>query len=109
MLDMLDLNNPNERCGFVLHDGTIVEIENCAEDPTRSYLMNSKQALPFIADDEVKATWHTHPQGEPNLSGEDYAGFLGWPDLEHIIIGIRDGKKCMMTYKVEDGVVIACD
>lgn len=92
-----------------MKDGTIVELENVAEDKENSYEMAPESVLPFLETGEVVSTWHTHPNGDPNLSGEDYAGFLGWPDLSHIIIGVRGGQPAMVTYRVDNGLVMICN
>jgi len=102
-------DDTEERCGLILKDGSIVEIENIAEEKTDGYDMNPAAVLPFLEADLIAGTWHTHPGGDPNLSGEDYAGFLAYPDLEHSIIGWRDGQVTVARYKIENGLVIACD
>lgn len=104
---LLQPTDTEERCGLVLKNGTIVEIENVADDKTNSYRMNPKGVLPFL--DQLAETWHTHPDSDPNLSGEDYSGFLAWPDLVHNIIGLRAGRVVVQRYRVDKGVVIACD
>lgn len=110
MLETLyDHNEPNERCGLVLKDGTIVEIENIAEEKTDGYEMNPVAVLPFLEADLIAETWHTHPKGDPNLSGEDHDGFLAYPDLVHSIIGWRHGAVTVTRWRVQDGLVIACD
>jgi len=98
-----------ERCGLILKDGSIVEIENVAEEKNNSYDMNPVAVLPFLEADLIAGTWHTHPRGDPNLSGEDYLGFLAYPDLEHSIIGHRSGQVFVQRYRVEKGLVIACE
>jgi proteasome lid subunit RPN8/RPN11 len=106
------LYNPSdtdERCGLILTDGSIVEIENIAEDKTDSYDMSPEAVLPFLDAGTIAGTWHTHPGGDPNLSGADYSGFLGYPELEHNIVGIRDGKITVTRWRVQDGLVVACD
>jgi proteasome lid subunit RPN8/RPN11 len=110
MLETLLLaSDTEERCGVLLKDGSIVEIENLAEDKENSYDMNPAPIVPLLEADAVAATWHTHPNGDCNLSGEDYKGFLSWPDLEHIIIGRRDGEVIVTRYRIEDGLVLTCD
>ena len=99
----------SERCGLVLTDGTIVEIENIAEDKTNSYLMNPEAVLPFLKDELIAETWHTHPKGDPNLSGEDQQGFLDYPDLVHSIIGWRNGAVTVTRWQIEEGLVVGCD
>ena len=100
-------SDTEERCGLILKDGSIVEIENVAEDKVNSYRMNPVGVLPFV--DDLAGTWHTHPEGDPNLSGEDYSGFLAWPELEHSIIGHRNGQVVVTRYRVQDGLVVQCD
>lgn len=106
---LLQPGDKNERCGLLLRDGTIVDIENIAEDPTIGFKMHPAQLVAFIDTGEVVATWHTHPDTDPNLSGEDYAAFHAWPDLCHKIVGRRDGKVIVTTFKVENGLVVECD
>lgn len=98
-----------ERCGLVLKDGTLIEIENVAEEKTDGYDMNPLAVLPFLEKDLIAETWHTHPGGDPNLSGEDYSGFLAYPELVHNIIGVRAGKVTITRWRIEHGLVIACD
>lgn len=99
----------DERCGIVLKSGEVIEVANLAEDKTDSYIMDPTAIAPLLAADEVAGTWHTHPGGSPNLSGEDYSGFLDYPDLEHTIIGVRDGTVVAQRYIIKDGLVVACD
>jgi proteasome lid subunit RPN8/RPN11 len=106
---LLRKGDTEERCGLVLKDGTIVDIPNIADDPKTSFEMDLEAALPYLDGDDVAATWHTHPGTDPNLSGEDYSCFLSWPDLEHVIVGMRDGKAAVSRYRVEQGLVISCD
>jgi hypothetical protein len=42
-----------------------------------------------------------------NLSEQDYAGFLQWPDLTHWIVGERDGEPLAIEYIVDNGLVVA--
>lgn len=104
---LLQPGDAAERCGFILKDGTIVEIKNVAPQPNEGYEMDPVEMLPHL--DDAVATWHTHPDTDPNLSGDDYSGFLSWPDMEHVIIGQRNGQNVVTRYKVEHGLVVACD
>jgi len=104
---LLQPDDVEERCGFILNDRLIVHVKNVAEDKSAGYEMDPTEALEYL--DEATATWHTHPDTDPNLSGEDYSGFLSWPDMEHVIIGRRAGKVVVARYKIENGLVIACD
>jgi proteasome lid subunit RPN8/RPN11 len=106
---LLQPGDTDERCGLILKDGTIVELANLASDPKTSFEMDLEAALPHLDSDTVAATWHTHPDGDPNLSGEDYSCFLSWPDLEHVIVGVLGGTVTVRRYRVEQGLVIACD
>lgn len=96
-----------ERCGLILSNGDVIEIANVAPDPTLSYEMDSASVLKWLED--TVGTWHTHPDTDPNLSDEDHDGFMAWPDLTHSIIGRRGGEVVVVTYKVEDGVLVVCD
>ena len=102
---LLRPNDQNERCGLLLSGDRIVEIDNIAPEPTEGFEMDPSQALGHIMTGEVVATWHTHVNGEPSLSGEDRMGFLAWPDLVHYVISKQGVKK----YKVDRGVVVECD
>lgn len=93
-----------ERCGLILKDDTIVEVQNVAANPETGYEMDPIAVLPYL--DLIAATWHTHPDGPSNLSGADYQSFRSWPDLVHIVIspsGVR-------RYCVDNtGVIFECD
>ena len=105
---ILNSDDVAERCGFVLTSGELVELNNIAEEPEKSYEIDPVAALPYVKAGAIAATWHTHPNADPNLSGDDHEGFLLWPDLEHCIIGVFQGKVTVRRYRVEDGLVIAC-
>lgn len=104
---LLQKGDTEERCGLILKDGTIVEIDNIHEDPTDGFKMDPVQVLPYL--EEAVGTWHTHPDTDPNLSGEDYSGFLSWPNLTHSIVGWRDGQASVQRYMIKDGLVVGCD
>jgi len=104
---LLQPGDQDERCGFILKDDTVVEITNVAKDKTLGYEMDPHEVLEYV--DDAVATWHTHPDTDPNLSGEDYSGFLSWPDMEHVIVGRRDGEVVVVRYRVQHGLVIECD
>jgi proteasome lid subunit RPN8/RPN11 len=105
---LLQPNDTVERCGLVLKDGSVVELNNLAAEPGHSFEMDHEAALPYFKRDEVAMTWHTHPDSDPNLSGEDYSSFLSWPDLVHAIIGVRDGKTVVEKFQIENGLVLVC-
>ena len=77
-----------ERVGFILEDGSIVEVENVANDPVKGFDVCAEDLMVFA--ERAVASWHTHPGVKANLSNEDYSAFLGWSNLEHYVIG-NDG------------------
>jgi proteasome lid subunit RPN8/RPN11 len=102
---LLKPTDTEERCGLLLAGNSLVEVKNIANDPVMGYLMDPEEVLPYLTNSMIVGTWHTHPNGSAQLSGEDFKGFLAWPQLVHYVIG-RDGVKC---YKVENGAVLECD
>lgn len=89
-----------ERCGLVLKNGKSVEVENTAVDPVTSFEISPAEMIK--KGRKVAATWHTHPGQSANLSHEDYAGFLNWPNLTHYIVG-TDGVR---AYRIQDGLIV---
>ncbi len=89
-----------ERCGFVLKDGTVVETRNVSTDSENGFDMPAEEIIQYA--DLAKATWHTHPNQNSNLSKEDMAMFLAWPDLEHVVVG-SDGVR---VFKARRNTVI---
>lgn len=69
-----------ELCGFILNDGSTVEVENLATDSKRDFSFNVEN-LP----NNVIGFWHSHPNNDENLSTEDYIKFLQFPDFIHRI------------------------
>lgn len=106
---LLKLDEKVERCGLILKDGTIVEIPNIAPEPANGFYMDSVKVLPYLEDDQISGTWHTHPQTDPTLSTEDHDTFTAWPMLQHFVIGIRDGKVTVVCYRMEEGALIGCE
>lgn len=102
-------NDLEERCGLILKDGTIVEIRNVHAEPEKGFKMAPTEFFRYIKSKKVTGTWHTHPQSDPNLSQEDYAGFLQWPDFDHYIRGERDGEPLTLKFRVDNGVVIGVE
>lgn len=94
-----------ERCGVVRPDGTIWQLANISREPQRGFVMEPRGFLAEL-DAGATETWHTHPGRDPNLSEDDMAGFRAWPHLVHHIIGIRDGKPAIETYKVIEGDIV---
>jgi proteasome lid subunit RPN8/RPN11 len=89
-----------ERCGFVLTDGEVVEVNNTHPEPEKGFVIPAASFRKY--EDRIVATWHTHPKANANLSQEDYKGFSQWPQLRHYIIGV-DGVR---AFEVTDGLVV---
>ncbi len=88
-----------ERCGVVLKDNSIVELENTHSEPKNNFAMVNIPA-------DAVALWHTHPHGCANLSVEDYHNFKNHPQYLHIIVGQRE----VAYYYVDtDGSVLRGD
>ena len=104
LIELLDPDMPDERCGFVLKDGSLVEVKDIHEEPQLGFHMDPAELILYV--DAAAATWHTHPQTSPNLSQDDYAGFLAWPNLQHHIVGRTPTGIEIRTYVVEDGVLV---
>lgn len=84
MQQILDLWDPYvEHCGFVLRDGSVVEVLNMHESPQDGFRISPEDILKHEAT--IIATWHTHPHTSGNLSVEDYRCFLNWPEWFHYI------------------------
>jgi proteasome lid subunit RPN8/RPN11 len=100
LLSKLQPEDQLEKVGFVLTNGSIVEVENICHDPENGFDVRGEDILKH--EDSAEATWHTHPGCDSNLSVGDHETFLGFPHLAHYIIGI-DGIRC---FKVEKGRVL---
>jgi proteasome lid subunit RPN8/RPN11 len=89
-----------ERVGFILIDGSIIEVENISSTP---YLTASVDPAFLVEnEDRLLASWHSHPGATSQLSGDDYQAFSNWPDLKHYIVG-SDG---VSSYIVVKGKVV---
>lgn len=75
-----------ERVGFVTLNKEIIEVTNTSDKPNEGFLVNPQDTI-NATKKGAWATWHTHPGQGANLSGEDYANFLRWPEFTHFIIG----------------------
>lgn len=102
--DQLEHGMP-ELCGVIMPDGDFVEVPNIHAEPALGFHMEPRTFLGLLGLGAV-ATWHTHPGKDPNLSDEDLVGFQQWPNLEHHIVGIRDGVPTVHSFKVDDGIVV---
>jgi proteasome lid subunit RPN8/RPN11 len=96
-------DDTKERCGFILKGNRMCEVVNVHPNPENGFEIDPEAIVRH--EDQLKATWHTHPNGDPNLSEDDYVCFLNWPHLEHYIVS----KNGIRRYVVEDGVVVNAD
>jgi proteasome lid subunit RPN8/RPN11 len=64
---------PFEACGFVMDDGSIIEIRNVAPNPAKGFEMDRLQLVEKISDkvSSIVAIWHTHPSGKAAPSKRD--------------------------------------
>ena len=80
-----------ERCGFILSDGSIIEAQNVSETPEEAFAILADDIL--VIEDDIIASWHTHPNHTSNLSEDDFIAFSNWPAWKHMILG-SDGLSC---------------
>lgn len=91
-----------ERVGFVARDGSIIEVVNISPDPYKSFIVRGEDIMKYAFDENIIATWHTHPQKDANLTVQDNEMFLNHPQLRHYIIG-TDGVRC---YRAKNRMVV---
>jgi proteasome lid subunit RPN8/RPN11 len=92
-----------ERCGLVLSDGMVFQLDNIHPDPERGFMISGVELFKYQT--MLAGTWHTHPGQSSVFSQEDHDGFMQWPDLTHFIVG-NDGVR---AYRVEDGIIREVD
>lgn len=79
---------PNEVCGFIMKDGSIIQVPNLHHDPKRGFLMAS-QCLETLNPYGIQAIWHSHPKGSLKPSKADIESIrVGaiWPEWEYWIV-----------------------
>lgn len=98
---LLDLYSKegNERVGFIVDD-EIVEVENLHPDPRKYFDVSIEDIEKYELISW--AIWHSQPMTTSQLSYEDYAGFVNFPEHKHIVIG-SDG---LRIYRVKNGAVV---
>ena len=89
-----------ERCGFILDDGQVLELKNIHPEPQKGFEIDAEEILRYIS--RIAAIWHTHPGSTSVLSGEDKLCMEMWPQVKHMIVG-KDG---ITTYRVVNGAVL---
>lgn len=100
---LFDSEEPQEKCGLILRDGTVIPVKNMHVDPEAGFIIDPQELIRY--EEQLWGTWHTHPKTGANLSQADYIGYLQWPTLHHFILGL-DGVRCFI---VEDGLVVEKD
>ncbi|MDR3436441.1 hypothetical protein [Telmatospirillum sp.] len=88
------LTGSEERCGFILPDGSLVEVKNLAKDREKEFRMDPATVVEY--EDKVWGSFHTHPNTTSNLSGDDFVAFTNYPSMHHVIIG-TDGVSCYVV------------
>lgn len=77
---LLEMWNPDEeRCGFLLFDGTVSVMSNVSESPECSWKMDTEEQVNFVRlhGPEIRALWHTHPNNRETPSELDEEG-IAW-------------------------------
>ena len=78
----------SERCGFILKDGTLVEVPNIHQEPSNFFTIDSEEIKKHL--DQIECFWHSHLDDNLNLSLDDYLSFLAYPDQRHRIYNSKD-------------------
>lgn len=92
-----------ERCGFILKDGAVIETINVHSQPQEHFKIADSDMLRY--GDSIRATWHTHPKTGPNLSVPDYFMFCRFPEWDHAIIS----KNAFRIYRAVGARVLICE
>ena len=65
---------PEEACGFILDDQTIIEINNSDPYPYKGFQMSGPDIAKKLTAEQIpriRAIWHTHPGGSTTPSALD--------------------------------------
>lgn len=103
MQKLFEFHSPSghERCGVILANGDVLEIENVHPNPADGFAM----PVEVLNVKEVVATWHTHPRTGPNLSVADYRAFQGFPRLRHYVVAARE----IWCYGMAGDILVQCE
>ena len=82
-----------ERVGFIINTNTIAEVQNNSSDPENGFMVSPEDIERYTEEQVAAASWHTHPGGDANLSGEDFRMFKAYRTMKHFIVG-KDGVRC---------------
>jgi [CysO sulfur-carrier protein]-S-L-cysteine hydrolase len=103
---------PNECCGIVATRGDVAvgvhEAENTAASPFRFEVdgLELHRTLSAIEGrgDQLGAIYHSHTRSEPFPSQTDVNFAAGWPGVEWLIVGLRDGEEPQVrSYRIDGG------
>jgi len=103
LLEYLNPDDKHERCGLILNDGQIIEVDNIHGDPEHGFEIPAEMLVRH--EKKLSGTWHTHPNGTSQYSQMDHLGFSQWPQLTHFIISPAG----VIGYKVVNGSVVYAD
>ena len=93
-----------ERGGLVSKTSGLIELNNVSEKPDKEFSLSIEDQEKLSSPDII-GTFHTHPGGSSNLSYDDWLSFYSYPRLTHYIYG----EQGLMTYKIQDGVLLNVD
>lgn len=92
-----------ERCGFILKNKRPVEVQNRHEDPTSGFRISEEDLQTYLG--RAIATWHTHPNDNPNLSIPDYFLFSRLSEMDHVIIA----QYAFRIYRAIGSRIVICE
>lgn len=66
-----------EICGYIFRDSSFWCVSNIADDPARSFFMDTKESMDIQANrgPDIVGVFHSHPGGTPYLSDDDIKGW----------------------------------
>lgn len=74
ILNAAEKAKPREMCGFIVQSGrklVFIQAENLAENPDEFFEISPESFIAAEEAGEILAVVHSHPNGEPYLSGAD--------------------------------------
>ena len=91
-----------EACGYLLRDGTMAVCANVAEQPGRFMFdkASTDEALDAWLDGRLVGIWHSHPNGDPTPSDEDWAGHPHGPSM--IILALHEDSFSITVWDEDD-------
>lgn len=66
LIGLAQCDHPREACGLIFNDNIIVAYGNTAPDPMHGFDFEA------VLNNDVKAVWHSHPNGLIYPSRDDY-------------------------------------